>query len=85
VEFVVISIGHAGPTLTRNLDHLTAVVSTVRPRVHHTNAKKGTSLPNTDSNAKSHDYRLFKSLLDTLTDLEQSRLLGIIRNRKRLV
>ena len=38
-----------------------------------------------DHNAKTHDYTLFKSLLDSLTDLAQSRLLGIIRNRKRLV
>jgi hypothetical protein len=38
-----------------------------------------------DHNAKSHDYTLFKSLLDSLTDLAQSRLLGIIRHRKRLV
>jgi hypothetical protein len=38
-----------------------------------------------DSNAKSHDYRLFKSLLDSLIDLEESRLLVMIRNKKRLV
>ncbi len=38
-----------------------------------------------DHNAKAHDYTLLKSLLDSLTDLAQSRLLGIIRNRKRLV
>ena len=28
---------------------------------------------------------MFKSLLNTLTDFAQSRLLGIIRNRKRLL
>ncbi len=38
-----------------------------------------------DHNAKTHDYTLFKSLLDSLMDLAQSRLLGIIRNKKRLV
>jgi len=85
VEFVAIPIGHAGTTLSRTLDHLTAAFSTARPRVDHTNANKGTSQPITDSNAKSHDYLLFKSLLDALIDLAQSRLLGIIRNRKRLV
>ncbi len=39
----------------------------------------------TDSNARSHDYHMFKSLLDALIYLALSRLLGIIRNRKRLV
>ena len=38
-----------------------------------------------DHNAKTHDYALFKSLLDSLTDLAQSCLLGIIRNMKRLI
>ena len=85
VEFVAIPIGHAGTTLTRTLDHLTAAFSTVRTRVDHTSAIKNTSLPNTDSNAKRHDYRLFKSSLDALTDLAQSNLLGIIRNKKHLV
>jgi hypothetical protein len=41
--------------------------------------------PATDHNAKARDFILFKSLLDSITDLAQSRLLGIIRNRKRLV
>ncbi len=33
----------------------------------------------------SHDYNIFKSLLYSLTDLAQSRFLGIIRNIHRLV
>jgi hypothetical protein len=85
VGFVAIPIGHASTTLTRTLDQLTAAFSTVREKVDHTSASKGTSQPNTDSDAMSHDYRLFKSLLDAFTVLAQSRLLGIIRNRKRLV
>ncbi len=44
-----------------------------------------TTNPNTDHNAKARDYILFKSLLDSLTDLAQSRPIGIIRNRKRLI
>ena len=43
----------------------------------------GISSPATDHNAKAHD--LLKSQLESITDLAQSRLLGIIRNRKRLV
>ena len=85
VEFVAIPIGHAGTTLTRTLDHLIAAFFTVRPRVDHTSAIKGTSLPLAYFTARSHDYRMFKSLLDALTDLAQSRLLGIIRNTKRLL
>ena len=71
--------------LTRTLDHPTAAFSTVRLRVDHTSAGKSISLPDTVSNAKSHDSRRFKSLLDALTNLAESRLIGIIRNKKRLV
>ena len=85
VEFVSIPIGHAGTTLIRTLDHLTAAFSTDRPRASQTNANKGTSQLIMDSNAKSHDYLLFKSLLDALNDLAHARLLGIIKNMKRLV
>jgi hypothetical protein len=85
VEFIAFPIGHAGTTLTRTLDHLTAAFSTARPTVERSRASKGVSNPATDHNAKTHDYFLFKSLLDSLTDLAKSRLLGIIRNRKRLV
>ncbi len=86
MEFVAISIGHAGITLTRTLDHLTAAFSTVvRLSADHANTSIGTPPPIIDSITKSHDYRMFKSLLDALADLAQSRLLYIIRNMKRLV
>jgi hypothetical protein len=85
VEFVAFPIGHAGTTLTKTLDHLTAAFSAVRPLVERSRASRGISSPDTDRNAKAHDFILFKSLLDSLTDVAQSRLLGIIRNRKRLV
>ena len=85
VKFAAIPIEHTGTTLTRTLDHLTAAFSTVRLRVDHTSASKDTTKPITDSNAKSHDYRMLKSLLDALTDLAQSQVLCIIRKTKRLV
>ena len=78
-------IGHAGTTLTRTLDPLTAAFSTVRQSVERSHASRGASSPAMDHNAKTHDFTLFKSLLDSITDLAQSRLLSIIRNRKRLV
>jgi hypothetical protein len=85
MEFVAIPIGHAGTTLSRTLDRLTAAFSTARPLADQTRASTGTIQPTIDSNARNHDYRMFKSLLDSLIDLAQSRLLGIIRNKKRLV
>ena len=50
-----------------------------------TRASRGITDPITDHSAKAHDYTIFKSLLNSLTDLAQSRLIGIISNRKRLV
>jgi hypothetical protein len=55
VEFVAIPIGHAGTTRTMTLNRLAAAFSTVRSRVDHTSASKGTSQLSTDSNAMSHD------------------------------
>ena len=63
VEFVAFPIGHAGTTLTRTLDHLTAVFSTVRPLVERSRTGKGIFSPATDHNAKAHDFTMFKSLL----------------------
>ncbi len=77
--------GHAGTTLTRTLEHLTAAFSTVRPLVERSQTIKSISNPATDHNAKAHDFTMFKSLLESIADLAQSRLIGIIRNRKRLV
>ena len=83
MEFVAFPIGQAGTTLTRTLDHLTVAFSIVRPSVERTRASRGVFNPGTDHNAKAHDFTLFKSLMDSITDLAQSRLLGIIRNKKR--
>jgi len=85
VEFIAFPMVHAGNTLTKTLHHLTAAFSTVRPTVERSRASRSASIPATDHNARTHDYNLFKSLLESFTDLAQSRLLGIIRNIKRLV
>jgi hypothetical protein len=69
VEFIAFPISHAGTTLTRTLDHLIAAFSTVRPTVGRSRDTKGASSPATDHNVKTHDYSLFKSMLDSLTDL----------------
>jgi hypothetical protein len=86
VKFVAIHVGHASSTtLLRTLAHLTTALSTVCPPVEQARANRGAIDPDTDSHAKSHDYRLFKSLLVSPTTLARSRLLGIDRNMKRLV
>ena len=85
MEFIPFPIGHAGTTLTKTLDHLTAFFSTFLSNVERSRASRGAASPVTDHNARTHDYNMFKSLLDSLTDPTQSRLLGVIKNRKRLV
>jgi hypothetical protein len=85
VEFIAFPFGHAGTTLTKTLNNLTATFFTVRPSVERSRASRGISNPAMDLNAKAHEFNLFKSLLDSITDLSQSRLLGIIRHKKRLV
>jgi hypothetical protein len=85
VEFIAFPIGHTGMTLTKTLTQLVTAFSTIRPRAEPTRANMGITDPDMDHTAKAHDYILFKSLLDSLTDLAQSRLIGIISNRKRLV
>ena len=69
MEFVAFPTGHAGTTLTRTLAHLTAAFSTVRPSVERSRAGKGISSPTTDHNAKAHAFTMFKSLMDSITDL----------------
>ncbi len=71
-------------TLTRTLTQLTTAFSTVRPRAEPTRTCMDITNPDTDHTTKAHDYILFKLLLDFLTDLAQSRLIGIISNRKRM-
>ena len=85
MEFIAFSIDHADTTLTKTLDHITAAFSTIRPNVERSRPNMGAASPASDHNAKTHDCIMFKPLMDSLTNLAQSRLLGIIRNMKRLV
>ncbi len=50
------------------MDHLTAAFSTVPPSVERSRASRGVPSPATDHNAKAHDFTLFKSLMDSITD-----------------
>ncbi len=69
MEFVAFPIGHAGTTLKSTLSHLTAAFSTACPREERTGPTKSTTTIVTDHTARTHDYDLLKSLLDTLTEL----------------
>ncbi len=70
VELIALPIGHAGTTLNSTLDQLTTAFSTVRPTTGRLSTNKGGTPAATDQNAKSHDYTLFKSLMDSLTVLD---------------
>ena len=83
MEFIAFPIG--GTTLTKTLDQLAAVFSTVQPTLERSRASRGAANPATDHNAKIHDCTMFKLLLDSLMDLAKSRLLCIIKIKKRLV
>jgi hypothetical protein len=74
VELVAFPIGQACTTLIATLDHLTATFSTVRHHVEQARASMGIFNPATEYTARINDYNLFKSLLDSLTDLALSRL-----------
>ena len=69
MEFIAFPGSHAGTTLAMTLDHLTDGFSTVRPTVERLRASRGASSPATDHNARTHDYSMFKSMLDSLTEL----------------
>ena len=85
MELIAFFVGHAGTTLIRTMDQLISAFSSVRPITEISSTSRGDAIPATDHNARTHDYAIFKSLLDSLTDLAQSRLLGIIKNRNGLV
>jgi len=84
VEFIAFPIDHAGTTITRTLEHLTAAFSIVRPTVEQTRVCRSATSPATDHNAITHDFALFMSSLDSFTNFATSCLICIIRNRKRL-
>ncbi len=85
VVFVAFPIRHAGTTLASTIDHLTTAFSTVRPPVERARANMGIIDPTTDHNARIYGCNIFKSLMDSITDFAQSRLFGVISNKKRLV
>jgi len=85
MELVDFPIGHACTKLTMTLDHLTAAFSIARSS-GASKSQHGRLYPRyTAHDASIHDFNLFKSLLDYIKQLAQSRLLGINSNKKCLV
>ena len=85
VEFVAVPIGHACTTLQETQRHLAQALSATRPEIERSMARREVHNPETDSAARTHDSSLFKTLMQALIKLAQTRLLGIIHNRQSLV
>ena len=69
MALVAFIIGHSGTMLNKTLDHITAAFSTVHPRAEQAIAKMGIINLATYLNSRIHDFSLFKSMFDLLTDL----------------
>ena len=81
LELIALPIGHAGTTLSITLDQLTTAFSTVRPTTGRSSSNKSGTPAATDQNAKNHDYTMFKSLLDSITDFTRTSIYVYIPNQ----
>jgi hypothetical protein len=84
VEFVAVPFGHAGITLTETPRCLAQALSATRSEIERTRARREVRDPNIDSAARTHDFSLFKALMQALTKLAQSRLTCTISHRQSL-
>ena len=82
---MAIPVGHAGTTLKETQRHLAQALSTTRPEIERRRARREVFNPETDTAARTHDSSLFKTLMRALTQIAQTRLLGIIHHRQSLV
>jgi hypothetical protein len=85
VELVAVPIGHAGTTLAAISHSLAQVLSDTILEIAQARSKRQVINPDTESAARTHDSSIFKSLMEALSKLAQSRLIGIIHNRQSLV
>ena len=85
VDVVCIPVGHAGTTLSRTVDDLANALARVRPSIADSRRLAGHADPDHDARALKHDRKLFRRLMDSLCNLAQDRLLGIINNRRKEV
>jgi hypothetical protein len=85
VEFVCIPIGHAGTTLVDTANDVASALDKVRPSIASDRKRKGHKTPDTSLAALLHDKKIAKTLLNKLCSLAQTRLLGIIAHRQKLI
>ena len=85
MEFVAVPIGHAGTTLKETQRHLAQALSATRPDIERRRPRREVQDHETDSAARTHDSTLLKTLMQALTKLVQTRLIGIIHHRQKLV
>ena len=82
---MAIPVGHAGATLKETQRNLAQALSATRPEIERSKANGDVLNPETDTAARTHDSSLFKTLMQVLTKLAQTRILDIIHNRQNLV
>ena len=85
MKFVAILVSHAGTILKETQRHLAQALSATRPEIERRRARREVLNPETNTAARTHDSSLFKTLMQALTKLAQTGILGIIRNRQNLV
>ena len=85
VELMAVPIDHAGPTLIKIRHSLAHAMSATRPEIERNRTRREVINPDTDTAARSHESSIFKSLMQTLTKLAQSRFVGIVYHRQILV
>ncbi len=82
MKLVCIPIGHAGTTLNATASDIATALAKVSPS---SEVKGKSSMHKTQEPSKTsviHDKQVAKTLLDNLCALAQTRILGIIANRK---
>jgi hypothetical protein len=85
VEFLAIPAGHAGTILKETQRHLAQALSATRPEIERSRARRKVLNPESDTAARTHDSFLFKTLMQALTKLAQTILIGSIHHRQNLV
>jgi hypothetical protein len=81
----LLPIGHAGTALIDTVNDFASALAKVRPSIASERKRKGHKTPDTSSAALLHDKRIAKTLLNKLCSLAQTRLLGIIAHRQKLI
>ena len=80
---MAIPIGHTGTTLTTTQRHLAQALSTARPEIERSRARR--EVHYLETAARIYDSSLFETLMQALAKLAQPRLICIIHHLQNLV